>query len=116
MGKLEEGRNVAKTVFQKCDGLNKFCKIIVDEVHIKPAVRYEGNHLIGYSADCPDKAARTMLALMVCPLMGEAFIARIIPIYTLNAEILFDHIVKLISIIHEVGGRVFLVMTDNLLG
>ena len=71
--------------------------------------------MIGYSADTPDKPARTMLALMICPLMhGELFIARIIPVYSLNAGLLFDQIEKLIKIIHEIGGIVFLVIFEAL--
>ena len=34
--------------------------------------------------------------------------------YSINPEILLDQISKLIQIVHEASGRVFLVMTDNL--
>ena len=100
---------------QCLDDKQKYCKILVDEVHIKPSVRFQGNHLIGYSVDQPDKPARTILALMVCPsLGGKPFVARLIPIYTLDGDMLFDQILKLINIIHEASGNVFLVMCDNL--
>ena len=76
---------------------------------------FQGNHLIGYSVDQPDKLARTILALMVCPsLGGKPFVARLIPIYTLDGDMLFDQILKLINIIHEASDNVFLVMCDNL--
>ena len=55
-----------------------------------------------------------MLALMVCHIMGEAFIVRIIPVYSLKSDLLFDQVQKLITIIHEIGAYLFLVMTDNL--
>ena len=55
-----------------------------------------------------------MLALIVCPLMGESFTARIIPVYSLNAQLLFDQNIKRTTIIHEFGAHVFFVMTDNL--
>ena len=71
--------------------------------------------MIGYSVDQPDKPARTILALMVCPLLGgRQFVARLIPIYTLDGDMLFDQILKLINIIHEASGNVFLAMCDNL--
>ena len=115
VGSVNECRETTDIVFKKLVGIQKYCKILVDEVHIKPSVRYQGNHLIGYSADTPDKPARTMLALTICPLMhGESFIARIIPVYSLTAGLLFDQIEKFIKIIHEIGGIVFLVMPDNL--
>ena len=40
--------------------------------------------------------------------------ARLIPLYSISADLLFDQIVKLIEIIHDCSGFVFLVMSDNL--
>ena len=37
----------------------KYCKTLVDEIHIKPAVRYQGNHVIGYSHDESSKPVGT---------------------------------------------------------
>ena len=71
VGSLQECWETASAVFQRYDGVPKCCKILIDEVHIKPAIRSQGNHLIGYSVDWSDKPARAMLALMVCPIMGE---------------------------------------------
>ena len=66
----------------------KYCKILVDEVYIKPSIRYQGNHIIGFATDS-DKPARKMLALMVCPIFGApTFVARFIPIYSLSAELI----------------------------
>ena len=86
----------------------------MDEVHIKPAVRYQGNHVIGFAIDEP-KPAKTILALMVWPILGGlAFVARLLPVYCLENELLFDQINMLIRIMHDSLGFVFLVMTDNL--
>ena len=74
----------------------KIVYVLIDEVHIKPAIRYRGNHLISSSVDCPEKAARTALTIMGCPLMGgPSFVARILPIYSINHDILNDAINKL---------------------
>ena len=43
-----------------------------------------------------------------------SFIARILPVTSLKSEFLMDQLMLLIEIIHEAGGAVFLVMTDNL--
>ena len=37
---------------------------------MKPAVRYQGNHIIGFSHDEPTKAAKTVLAIIIAPMMG----------------------------------------------
>ena len=75
----------------KMKGMHKWCKVLVDEVHIKQAIRYRGYHLIGSSIDNPSKAARTALTIMVCPLMGgPSFVARILLIYSTNHNLLHD--------------------------
>ena len=40
--------------------------------------------------------------------------ARLLPVYSLDADLLFDQIQKLIEIIHNADGVVFLVLSDNL--
>ena len=65
-----------KAVFDKLDGMQRFCKIIVDEIHIKISIRYRGGHVIGNSLDERSKAARTVLSIMIGPLTGApAFVA-----------------------------------------
>ena len=62
-----------------------------DEVYVKPSVRFRGGHLIGHAEDKPDHLARTVLALMLKPLMSrESFIIRLIPVHTLTAEFLLN--------------------------
>ena len=102
-------------VFSNLNNKQKYCKILADEMHIKPAIRYQGNHVVGYATDEPTKAAKTILALMVCPILGgEAFVARLIPVFSLKHDLLYDQLIRLITIIHESGGYVFLAITDNL--
>ena len=85
----------------------KYCKILVDEVHIKPSIRYYAKHIIGFAADA-NEPARTMLALMVCPMFGApAFLARINPIYSISAEIIYTQVVALIKIIHASSEYVY---------
>ena len=81
-GSLQECKETVSAVMQRLDDKQKYCKILKDEVNIKSSIRYQGNHLIGYSIDQPDKPARTILALMICPLLGDkSFVARLIPVY-----------------------------------
>ena len=112
-GSINECKDVANSVFSHLDGEQKYCKVLIDEVHVKPTVRYQGNQIIGFAND-QEKPARTVLTLMVCPLLGApAFAARLTPIYTINSDLLFEQINILIKIIHESSGSVFLVMNDN---
>ena len=76
---------------------------------------FVGTHVIGFGVDDPTKPAKTMLGLMVCPMNGApSFIARLIPVCSLKADFLYEQTVPLIKIVHECGGFVFLLMTDNL--
>ena len=71
--------------------------------------------MVGFSEDQPDKAAKTVLSFKVSPLMGgPAFIARLIPVHSLDHNMIFDQIQQLLKIIHDCSGFVYLVMTDNL--
>ena len=113
-GSVQECTQVVKTVFMELEGPQKYCKILVDEVYIKPSIRYQGNHIIGFATDTA-KPARTMLALILCPIFGApAFVARLIPIYSLSAELIYTQVIALIKIIRESSGYVYLVMNDNL--
>ena len=114
-GDLNECENTIKSVFDKLSGNEKYCKILVDEIHIKTAVRYQGNHVIGFSHDEPLKAARTVLAIMVAPSMGKpAFVCRLIPMYSMKADLLVEETSKVIQLVHKHSGYAFLLMTDNL--
>ena len=114
-GDYTECENVIKSIFNKLTKTERYCKVLVDEIHIKPAIRYQGNHIIGFSVDDPTKAARTVLAIMIAPSMGKpAFVCRLIPVYSLNHDFLFEETNKIIQLIHKHSGYAMLLMSDNL--
>ena len=112
---IEDCRNTVGKVFEKLANLQKLCFISVDEMHVKPAIRYRGNKLIGYAVNteepCP---AKSVLAMLISPSLGApAFVARLLPVTSLKADFLYEQVNVLIEIIHQVGGYCFLVMSDN---
>ena len=114
-GSINECKETVLKVFSTLNNEQSYCKVLADEIHMKPSVRYQKVHVIGYSIDEPTKAAKTILALMVCPILGgPAFVARLIPVFSLKHGLLYDQLLKLLTIIPESGGFVFLVITDNL--
>ena len=115
-GSFNECKEVIDRVFLKLDDNKKICFISADEIYVKPANRFRGNHIVGMAVNqdqpCP---AKTVLTLMVNPIFGApAFVARLLPVNNLTAEFLFEQLQILINIIHESCGVVFAVMTDNL--
>ena len=115
-GSSEECKSVVKNVFSGLEGQERFCFITADEIYVKAAVRYSAGHIIGLGVDQdPPKAAKTILAFMINFLLGtSSFIDRLIPVTTLKSEFLMVQLMILLCIIHDAGGFVFLVMTDNL--
>ena len=66
-----------------------------------------GGHIIGKSVNDPDKAARTVLAIMIAPFMGgPAFVAKLTPIYSLKADFFYEQIKAIIELIHQNSGYV----------
>ena len=64
--------------------------------------------------DRPNELARTVLAFMLKPMMGgKAFILRLLPVHTLNADFLKNQVLKAIHICESVGGRVMALMSNN---
>ena len=52
---------------------------------------------------------------MVAPLMGKpAFVARLITVHSLTTEFLCYQVSKLLQIIHEATGHVYMIMNDDL--
>ena len=78
-------------------------------------MRYQGTHIIGFSHDEPTKAARTVLAIIIVPMMGTpAFVCRLISVYSLKHNIFLEQTQKFITAIHQNEGYTFLLMANNL--
>ena len=78
--------------------MEKLCYITANEIYVKASVRYRAGNIIGLSVDQdPPKPAKTILGLMVNLLYGTlGFIARLLPLFPLNAEFLMEQLVQLI--------------------
>ena len=90
--------------------------VSADEIYVKPAIRYRGGHVIGFAQnhDAPTPA-KTVLVLMINFLRGTpAFVARLALVTNLKHEFLVELLLTVVKIIHEEGGYVFGVVTDNL--
>ena len=114
-GSVNDCRNAIAAVFSNLSGKEIYCKVLVDEIHVKPAVRCQRNHIIGFSHDDPVKTAGTVLAVKIAPMMGApAFVCRLIPVYSLRHNLILEQTQKAITLIHQNGGYNFFLMADNL--
>ena len=116
-GSNTECKAVVSNVFSQLEGVGRSCFVTIDEIHVKPSIRYQANELVGMGVDQnPPKPAKTMLALMINFIYNTpAFIARFIPLTSLVAEFMLDQIEILMKIAHEASGSVFVEMADILL-
>ena len=78
----------------------------------------DAHSIIKFSAqqkDTKKTSPERVLALIVAPLMGEtAFVARMIPIFSLKAGLLFGHVQLPSRTVHEWNGFDFMVTNGNL--
>ena len=104
-------------VFSKLNGFEKYCFITADEIHVKPSLQFQKDKIIGFTADVDEPCvAKTVLAVMINPSMGApAFVARLLPVFSLKYEFLMNQVNIVMKIIHDTGGFVFLLLTDNFL-
>ena len=79
-------------------------------------MRYQENHIIRFSYDKSAKAAKTVVAIMISPMMcaPPVFPCRLIPVYSLKHDLTFQQTQKVITLIHQNGSYTFFLMTDNL--
>ena len=68
---LYECENTINSIFSKLTDKQRYYKILPDEIHIKPTIPYQGNRVIGYFCDEPLRPSRTVLAIMIAPMMGH---------------------------------------------
>ena len=75
--------------FMKSIDKQKYCKIYIDEIHMKPETFHQGNYDASYSSN----HARSVFATMIAPVIG----AILVPLYSIEHEILLDQKLKLIN-------------------
>ena len=100
-------------IFANIDERQKKCVILVDEVYVKPSLRFQGE-VFGRAENNPDQLANTILAVMVkCLFGGPKVILKMIPISKLSSDFLYQTVSGVIDSIKSSHGEVVAVITDN---
>ena len=102
-------------VFKNLPDHQKQCILIWDEMYVKSAITYHGGSIFGKSVDCPEKLARTVLAVMVKVLFGgPEFIYKAYPISNLTAQFLYKEATSIVETIEsDSPNKVLAVITDG---
>ena len=75
--------------------------VLVDEVYVKPLLRYHGGTIFGKAANYPDSLANTVLAIMLkCLFGGPAFLVKMILVFKLDSKFLYEHVTQIISLVY----------------
>ena len=106
-GSIQECTATVRSVFSNLSDMQLYCEVLIDEIHIKPSIRYRGNHIISNSVDhfSPNGVLYDGRAIICGQINSCAY-----P----YAWIFTRTNWTIAGIIHDCGGFVFMVMTDNL--
>lgn len=94
--------------------MQRYIHLNVDEIYIKPAIRFTGGQIYGYACDNPNELAKTVVVVMAnCDYGGPKFVAALKPVYHLDAGFQQKIVLDVIQKIRKSGGHVFCCTFDG---
>ena len=105
---------VLKNVLSNVNSRQKSFIVLIDEVYVKPALRYHGGTVFGKAVNKQSELATTILSFfLVGQFGGPKFLFRMIPVVDLDSDFLFKENKKLVNCVREAGGNVVAIISDN---
>ena len=109
-----EDETFINSVFSKLEGGQKNCMLLIDEVYVKKSLSYHGGSLFGKAINCPNSMATTVLGFMIVTMFGgPKFLYKMLPVFGLDADFLYDQTQKIISQIRQAQGNLVSIICDN---
>ena len=101
-------------VFTGLDQRQKQFILLLDEVYVKPLLTYHGGMLFGKAVNNPEHLATTVLGFMlVSPFGGPSFLVKMLPVWRLDANFMFEQTQLLLAHIKNAGGSTICIICDN---
>ena len=89
--------------------------IVHDEIHVKQSLLYHGGTVFGRAVNDSTKLAKTVLGVMVVPLLGgKKFISKMLPVAGLTSKFLQEEIDKTTGCMRECKAHVTAIINDCL--
>ena len=101
-------------IFSNIEDRQKHCVLLIDEVYVKPSLLFHGGTVFGKAVNKPDHLANTVLSFMIVSLFGgPKFLYKMLPVYKLDSDFLFDQCNTILNGIKFVDGKCVAVICDN---
>ena len=101
-------------VFTGLDQRQKQFILLLDEVYVKPLLTYHGGMLFGKAVNNPEHLATTVLGFMlVSPFGGPSFLVKMLPVWRLDANFMFEQPQLPLAHIKNAGGSTICIICDN---
>ena len=102
------------TILKICDGNQKLCSIIFDEVYVRPGFQYCGGKVYGSVVNSTSSPASTILAVMVkCFMGGPKFVFKLFPVCKLDSNFQAAIVHDIIDILKKSGATPVSIIADN---
>jgi len=86
----------------------------IDEVYVKPCLRFNAAQIYGYAADNTSELAKTVLVVMAnCDYGGPKFVVSLKPVYRLTSTFQSQVVMEAVEKIESAGGKVFCCTFDG---
>jgi len=94
--------------------MQKYVYLNIDEVYVRPGLRFSGGEIYGQAEDDSSKLAKTILVILAnCDYGGPKFVAAMKPVNRLNASFQRDVVLDVIRKLEEAGSTVFCCTFDG---
>jgi len=96
-----------EAIFDELSPMQRYVHLNIDEVYVKPSLRFTGGQIFGYACDNQNVLARTVLVIYAnCDFAGPKFVAALKPVYRLTAEFQLAAVESVIRRVNACGGTV----------
>lgn len=101
-------------IIKELSPMQKYIHLNIDEIYVKPSLRFTGGTVYGNACDNPNELAKTILVLMAnCDFGGPKFVAGLRPVFRLDAAFQKKVVLEIIDKLEKAGGHVFCCTFDG---
>lgn len=105
--------NYIKQKFSCLCNEDKNVTLMMDEVHLKPYLDFKGGSILGMSYNCKEAANSAYVFMIQSVKSNYKDVVSIMPVKTVNSDLLYNFLKKVLIGLELVGFHTFCVLSDN---